>query len=383
MLGLACLLASGCGVQVEIARTPTPAPTPRPRVVRFADATRSVASPRVIFRDDKTADPLPFMQSALNDAYLVQGHTLAIRADYEATWLNTQLGSGRIRLALYSRQSENEAWALLNADTQDSLTAYAQPGRMAGTLGVDYQPDTPADVLLRAEIEVSGRAADALPASASGAASLTVWVFPPPSNVDTDPEIIRPALGTLDPDRLLLDWRGWRGGPCALAEQHKDNAALHEACMCVQEKRYAEAVTMLAPIQADDAALQAQIRDQMGYLAAVSGDLTGANAAFRDAADRWHRAQDVIAFSISAQNDTATRPAGDDGILPQLERLLELSYQIDENPGRAIAESNYYLLAQDRYGLQDLLDNYYRDRNLPQADVIQAWLNRIDATRTP
>jgi hypothetical protein len=389
-VALCCAAAvSGCGVRFEVAQSPTPAPTPRPRVVRFADAVRQAAAPRIIFRDDKTADTLPFMAEDLNGAYLITGHTLSIHADYEGTWLNTQRGTGRVRLSLYSRHQENEAWALIGADSQDALVAYSQPGRSSGQLGVDFQPDGPGSITLRAEIEVSGRAADNLPVSASGATAFQVWVFTVPEAVATDPELIRPAFGALDPARLLLDWRGWGGGPCALASQDAIKAGeraildgLESACAQAKAGRLAQATQDLVPLidKGADDTLKAQILDQIGFLAAATGDLPTANQAFKAAAAHWLQVGAAAPFSSSDQNDAATR-AVDTTTLPQLERLLEFSYQIDENPGRAIAESNYYFLAQDRYGLEDLMNNYFRERSLPQEAVIAAWIAKIDAAK--
>lgn len=375
MLLLLSCFVTGCGIRVEIAATPTRIPTPRPRLVRYADVKRVAASPRIIFRDLKTADALPFMHEGLNNAVVIRGRSLVVNADYEATWLISPPGTGRIRFSLYARPAdESKTWTLIGSDSADNLQTFSTPGRTADLLTVSYEVSEVRFQKVRAEIEINARASESIPVAASGASELLLTVFSSPSVIDTDPENIRPALGTLNSEQLLLDWRGWNGGPCKLVESKPDILGLRIACAQFQADNIGLVIQSLQGIQVQDKETSARISDFIGYLAATQGDLAGANVAFQAATDWWLESDQVIRWSISSQNDVATR-AIDSRTFPQLEFLLELAYQMQENPGRAIAEANYYYIARDRVGLQDLV-GYFRERNLPQRAVLEHWLEK-------
>jgi hypothetical protein len=374
-------VTNACGVRVEIAERPTPMPTSRPRLVRYADVIRVVASPRIIFRDNIAADALVFMHEGLNSAYILQGRSLLINADYDVTWLGGKGSTGRIMASLYVRREDNaveQAWSPVGTDTENTLMAYAVPGRNSGLLSIAYEPDMVGQYQLRAEVEVTARSLDRLPLTNPGAAQLDVIVFSRPTQIDTNPEVIRPKLDDLNSAYLLIDWRNWGDGVCALADEYMALVALDGACVEFNRKNYQGAIQKLETLSADNEDLYARVQDQIGYLSVAMGDQLGASKAFAKAAAYWLKADEVLAYSVSSQNEVATRPL-DNNTLPQLERLLELSYQMEEHPGRAIAEANYYHRVQDKFGLNDLVA-YFSQRNLPQAAVIRDWLTAMNAS---
>lgn len=377
LLILLVLCASACGVRMQIATPPVPTPTPRP----FPDIDysrggiwRVQAAPHIIFTDERTTQVQLFMRPEQPDIFTVQNRPLWIVADYDVTWFAAPQSNAQVRLSVYTRANADEAWQIYDT-AEGNLTTTSAPVNEANSLVVTIYPEETGSQDVRAEVSVISYTQEGEISTSTSANELKVHMLGDLEDQVADTDSLRPALDAPD---WLWDWRGWRGGPCAFTDWGID--AIDEACKGLDEGNLDAAAEALqaASAEAGDADLRAALLAQWGLVNAAQGDTKEAAAQFEQSLATYTTTADTLQVGIQLYNLASAQFAQEDDTgytrLSQLNDLRGLYY---DEAGYMFTQGTGGLMLNENWRIDEAL-NFFRDRDLPQADLLQAWLERPD-----
>jgi hypothetical protein len=366
-----------CGVRMQIATPPVPTPTPRP----FPDIDysrggiwRVQAAPHIIFTDERTTQVQLFMRPEQPDIFTVQNRPLWIVADYDVTWFAAPQSNAQVRLSVYTRANADEAWQIYDT-AEGNLTTTSAPVNEANSLVVTIYPEETGSHDVRAEVSVISYTQEGEISTSTSANELKMHVLGDLEDQVAETDSLRPALDAAD---WLWDWRGWRGGPCAFTDWGID--AIDEACKGLDDGNLDAAAEALqaASTQAGDADLKAALLAQWGLVNAARGDTKEAAAQFEQSLAAYTTTADTLQAGIQLYNLASAQFAQEDDTgytrLSQLNDLRGLYY---DEAGYMFTQGTGGLMLNEDWRIDEAL-NFFRDRDLPQADLLQAWLERPD-----
>ena len=377
------VLLVGCGVRVEVAQLPIPTPTDRPwwRLYYTGDGVvRPLASPVVTFGGSQTPNAELFMQTPSDQASLVQYRGLWLPIDYVVTWYDAAASSATITLAVYTRYEGESEWQLYDRAEARLQTDHV-PAQIRDTLGISLARNDPETVQARAEITLNAYLANGETLTLVDAREFTLNILADPGEVSWSYDELVPQL-EVSSDYPLLDWRGWRGGPCALAEQAADSAAyeaLERSCEAFNNGDLAGAAEPFSQITSEDATLVEDVYSVAGLLLMHFGDAPTAAEAFSAAAELARMQSDARALALHQHNaGAALAAAGDmDGAYAKFDAVRELLNQYYDEAAVRLLDVNVAYLNRD-YGWTESNYWWFDGNDLPQETTIEGWLREIE-----
>jgi hypothetical protein len=377
LLILCAICATACGVRVQVATPPVPTLTPR----AFPDIDysrggvwRVQAAPHIIFTDEQTTQVQLFMQTDQPDIFTIQNRPLWIVADYDVTWFAAPQSNVQVRLSVYTRPTTEDSWEIYDT-AERNLTTTSAPINQAESLVVTIYPEDTGSQDVRAEVSVVAYTQQGEISTNVNANELQIHVLGDLEDLEADTDSLRPALDAPD---WLWDWRGWRGGPCAFTDWGIDD--IDEACKALDEGNLEATAAALqtAVTQAGDDDLKAGLFAQLGLVKAAQQDYKDAAAQFSQSIDAYTTTADTLQVGIQLYNLTSAQYAQEDEVsyvtLNQLNDLRSLFY---DEAGNMLAQGTGGLMIGEDWRMDEAL-SFFRDRELPQADLIQSWLDRPD-----
>jgi tetratricopeptide (TPR) repeat protein len=382
-MSLLVLLLVGCGVRVEVAQLPIPTPTDRPWWRLYysgSGVVRPLALPVVTFGGALTPNADLFMQTPDDKAVLIQYRDLWLPIDYAVTWYDAPASSATITLAVYTRYDGESEWQLYDR-AEARLQTDRVPAQIRDTLGISLVRSDPETVQARAEITLNAYLANGETVTLADAREFDLTIMPDPGDVEWTYDELVPQL-EVSADYPLLDWRGWRGGPCALADRAVDTDAyepLARACEAYNNGDLAGAAEPFGEINSDDVPLVADIYSVAGLLLMHFGDATTAAQAFAAAAELAQLSGDTRALALHQHNEgTALAAVGDlDGAYRLFNCVRELLNQYYDEAAINLLDVNVAYLNRD-YGAVESNYWWFDSIDLPQETTIEAWLREIE-----
>ncbi|MCE7947792.1 MAG: tetratricopeptide repeat protein [Chloroflexi bacterium CFX4] len=388
---LFALMASACGVRVEVApqTPPPPTATAMPAYNEYNGLTRGVAAPRFTFSGQGGARVALFMQPAIVDVYTLRERYVWFHADYDATWYDSAQGNARLRLSLYSRTDSTQAWIALNSGEQE-LTTLAAPNAQRSEIGATFYPEQKGVFHIRIELAATVFTPDQQ-FNPLEARELRAFVFSPPDEgINLDPKGLTPRFGVTSAERPLLDWRAWLGNPCEYVDIAPSpmQEGIARACEAVA----AEDVTAvaLALRQTADAlsprptdvvlrAWQSALWSAAALTYAQLDDLAAAKELFEAAMQAWQALDRPFEFSVARHNlaYVCALEGQTETALIYFQQVQELRAQIGDEGGMWLAQANRGYLADNR----DLLwspRSYFETNELPQLEIVNRWIAAFD-----
>jgi hypothetical protein len=374
---LLIIVLTGCGVSVGV--RPTPAPTSVPRSIPNVpyNVTRTLSQPRLTVSMTGRTQGNLFWETTPLDVYMLADQGARIEAQYEVTWYTTTTLQHRVRMTLYQRPPGKTAWERYDGD-EITLTAQPAPALKSGTIGLYWYADTTGIHELRAEVELLTRSFSETLINLVETREFRGYVLP---TYEPNPNLsgLRPAIGALNVDAPLVDWRSWSGGPCALERKLGESVPqpIRSACEQYTARQYAGAkMSLLAGIAAlESGEMRAFAYDLIGLISYSENNFTTAAEAFGKAHAEWLKLRKTGEFASSVLNHSASLQALDpttpDSI--QITQLaLEIHTQSPDYAGWWLLQANRGLLDQDTYLLGESAQ-YFEENELPQAPIIRQW----------
>ena len=399
------LALSACGVvavQVEEpipTVTSVPTPIPPPPIQSEASAglvareapddsevlVKTVAMPHIVFAPDALAVEM-FDQWAAPAEYMVvdKGRGLRLRMSWSVLWLADSYGAGRLWMDVYLKSPDQEDFQFAQtAATQDfeSWGADQRDELLDSTL---YLPGS-GEYQVRVEVNVRANNDKNNEDNRTFTYETTVIALDSPPKILDTPEDFAPQFGDLEAGNILLDWRGWRLGPCLVrADDVPDAAAdIAQACVGVANGDWgAAAGSLLSAAEAvgDNPALLNRLYQQLGVLAAVDGDMEKAARCFDMALAAARQQNDALEVAIALRNlGIAQRELGDEAGEQNMWQSIQLSDQIEDWSGSVItyAQFGYYWESVDTL---DWVKSVLAERGLPQLATVERWQNDFQAS---
>lgn len=371
------VLLSACGVRVQVATPPVPTLTPRPfPEIDYSrgGVWRVQAAPHVIFTDERTTQVQLFMQTDQPEIYTIQYRPLWIVADYDVTWFAAPQSNVQVRLSVYTRATAEDSWQIYDT-AEGNLTTTSAPVNQAESLIVTLYPEDTGSQDVRAEVSVVAYTQEGEISTNASANELKVHILGDLEDQPADADSLYPALDSSD---WLWDWRGWRGGPCAFTDWGIDS--IDEACKALDEGNLEAADEALhsAVAQAGDNDLKGALCAQLGLVQAARGDYRNAALSFAESASSYIATADTLQVGIQLYNLTSAQLAQEDEIAYQtLQQLNDLRSLFYDEAGNIFTQGTGGLMLNEDWRIDEAL-NFFRDRELPQTDLLQSWLDRPD-----
>lgn len=398
LCSILCLLTA-CGVvavQIEEpipTATLVPTPIPPPPIQSEASAglvareapdddqmlVKTVAMPHIVYAADALAIEL-FDQWAAPTEYMVvdQGRGLRLRVSWSALWLTDSYGTGKIWMDVYLQSPGQDGFQLAQSAASQDFESWGADQRDELLDSTLFLPGS-GDYQVRVEVNVYAYNDHDMEDTRSFTYETHVVALnAPPKLLDTAEDFV-PQFGDLESRNLLLDWRGWRLGPCLIrTEELPDIAAdIAQACVGVANADWQAAVDALmaaAEKVGDNPPLQSRLYQQLGVLAAVLGDDEKAVHCFEMGLDAARQQNDALEVAIALRNlGIAQKALGDDTGEQNMWQSIQLSDEIEDWTGSALtyAQFGYYWQSVETL---DWVRSALAERGLPQVTTIERWL---------
>jgi hypothetical protein len=382
-LGLVLLLAA-CGVRIEVAEKIDPTPTYRPWWRLYYSGSgveRVLALPVISFGAAEQPRAELFMQPVPDKTFVMQYQQMWLSVTYHAAWFAAPASYADVRLTVY-QQLDGGEWMRYDAVEQRIVSDDA-PYQTQDTLGISMAMDTLGSLRVRAEVSVTAVLANGETALLADAREFDVRVLSQPADVEFDYDALVPAVETqYGEDTLLLDWRGWHGGPCALAERALDTGAypaLSAACDAFNAADYSGTLAALNNAAIENQRLAADAMSMVGLLVMALNEPAIAVEAFTMAERLADAADDGFALAVQLNNLAVAHAAvGDiDSAWQSLACASEIRNQFWDEAGNQLHTANVGYLSRD-YDAVEQAYGYLADSGLPQAATLERWLFKIE-----
>jgi hypothetical protein len=376
------IVLAACGVRVEIVTPPAPTPTPRDwyglNYWELDSIWRVQATPHLTFTDSAQANVELFMQPQ-NDVVMMQYRVLWLVIEYNVTWLAASQSNAQIRLSVYTRAGQDDAWQAYDS-TGSTLTTDTIPSTRRDTMVVAFYPEAPGKLEVRAEVGIVAYLENGEIVNQVSANEISVQVLSDPGEISLDVSALVPADGSANPELLLLDWRGWWYGPCPMLDWIGDDASydpVAAACEHYNNGDFASTVSTLA--QAIDTTenpyILATLTSMAGLGEAAQGNfeqavslLTRAAALFVEIDQFWQMTiclHNLATVHLMHQDEGAAYDA--------VYRLSEMRGLFYDEAGLMLTQANIAYLSYDAGSLSEAND-YFASLELPQAAITATWL---------
>lgn len=406
LLILALLLASCRLVNVRMEEslvTPTaveqslpPAGAPSAGLVAYSEPdddqmlVRTVAYPHMTFTPSgmsiemfgQGANPLDYMT-------IDRDHGYRLRVNWQALWLSETYGISRVEMTVYLRYPGSENFE----EAQYAITEDFERG------GADFANELLDSTLYLSEPGEYGLRAVAVVWMVDGNGEVssqehtyetTIIALNSPGEVPAATEDLQPAFGDVMWEQVLLDWRGWRFGPCFIQTDDNPEATrlLDEACVGVENGDHESAANALQAaldVVGEDPALHGRLRQQLGTLAAEERQWNVAVRHFTEALE-WAEAENNAFSVVVALHNLGIMlvKAGfpEEG-QNNLYRAADLRDQLEDWVGNAFTWGQFGFYWED-VGTMEYAANELQNMGLPQADVLWSRVNELrPPTETP
>jgi tetratricopeptide (TPR) repeat protein len=303
---------------------------------------------------------------------------LRLRVAWSALWLEEAYGAGRISMDVYLQSPEGEEFLMVESATTEDFESWGADQRDELLDSTIYLPDV-GEYQLRVETTVHVNDESGIEDSRSAIYETRLIALNSPPRLLTTPEDFMPQFGDLEANGSLLDWRGWRFGPCLLrADEMPEVAeALSEACVGFASGDWdATTAALLNALESaqDNPALQSRIYQQIGTLAAEADDWETAQTAFREALNTAQMEDDALEVRIALHNLAVSQFMTKvyDEAEQNLWQAIQISDQIEDWMGSALSygQFGYYWESPDTL---DWVVEVMIDSAMPQAEILEGW----------
>jgi len=232
---------------------------------------------------------------------------------------------------------------------------------------------------VRTEIRLIGYLADGTTVTKVSSNIFSLFYLSDPGDIATDANVLTPALGELSVDRLLLDWRGWLGGPCELHAKYALNS-LETACAAYNVQDWDGLTTALdaALGEMTDAWGRGAVQSQQGLVYAALNNDEAAQTAFAAAIKEFsnREADDALQRMVALHNSMTMLMMllRDDEAYQVVEDLRDLRGQSYDQMGEKLTAANIGRHWGETWRIEDSR-SYFSDRGSPLADIMDQWLN--------
>ncbi len=379
-LWLFMFLLAGCGVRVEIA-TPvqiTAAPRGLPPLDNFTGngVWRVQAAPRIMFTEPDRVSAQLFMQTDQRPVYMLQYRALWLAVEYDATWFDAPGSNALLRLNVYRRSDTATPWELYD-DDQRTLATDHTPVTSRDTIIVMVYADEVGEFDVRAEVNLVAYPEDGTIVTQVSSTEIHVHVLADPGNIAVDHDALAPQMDDSG-SWILLDWRGWLGGPCAYMNTL---ASISAACDSLNSGDYASMGGYLSAAlnETDDSDLYAALNSMQGLALAALGNYSGSAAHLEEAIRVFEELGRFWELTIQLHNMGAVEFMRENanGAYPVFDRLQEMRGQFYDQAGIMLTQANIAYLESNIAPLEEA--HYYmrEEWGLPQAGIVEAWLNTL------
>jgi hypothetical protein len=398
---LVVVLAAGCGaVDVQVAPilsvTPTVAPTltpsPQPPIITSSAGlvarsepddsevvVKTIAYPHLVFAPGVVSLTM-FSQSAAPQEYMVvdSGRGLRLRTSWRALWLADSSGSGRVSVDVYLRWPGQEDFVFLQTASTQDFESSGEDFREELLDSTVYLPES-GDYRLRTVTRVTMSESSGQEGSQEAIYETDVIAVYKPSEPLTAPEAYATDFGDLEWQGWLVDWRGWRQGPCFLSTDPYPEATALLDTACVQFENgdwgaAADALQAALGAVGEDVTLQNRLRQQLGTLAAAAGQWNVAVRHFTEGLKAARMLNDAQEAGIALHNlGMALRAAGmnDEGD-QSLFQSAQVFDQIGDYLGAALTWGQFSAFWRSA-DTAEWVYSVFSDHGLPQAEVLAQW----------
>ncbi|MDL1901354.1 tetratricopeptide repeat protein [Anaerolineae bacterium CFX9] len=341
---------------------------------------KTVALPHIVYAPDELALEM-FGQWSPPVEYLVidQGHGLRLRINWSALWLTDSYGTGRISMDVSLRSPGESEFQFAQSASTPQFEAWGADYRDELLDSTLYLPDI-GTYSIRAEVAVAISSDTGGSMADEYTYEFDVITLNAPQNLIMSAADFAPQFGDLENQYVFLDWRGWRLGPCLIRVEGLPAAASAVSDACVgfaNGSRDAAAEAMMAAIQLPDAppALRSRLYQQLGTLAAVSGDWNKAISHFEPGVQAAIALNDGLEVAIALRNlGVAQMINGQfDSAENNLWQSIQLSDQIEDWLGSTLAYGQFGVYWES-LGTLDWVIPVMRENGLSsQAGALERW----------
>ncbi|MCK6576930.1 MAG: hypothetical protein L6Q98_02365 [Anaerolineae bacterium] len=402
--GAAC---TAVDVQVAALTTPTPAPPPTvyvpPVTVQAISAAGyvaydtpddsevsvlNIADPYLVFASSGVhIEMMPGWSSGTEYFVVNTGRGIRLRATWRSLWTADSSGAGSVGLEVWLKVADAEGdyqWV------DSAVTAEFESG------GPDHREEVLDTTIylpgagryqLRARTTVSARDHTAGAENAGESVYETeIIALNQPESYLNAVEDLTPRLGDLEAEqRAILDWRGWRYGPCfAQTEDTPDvTRLLDDACVASEAGDWETAANALQDALGalgTDAGRQNRLRQQLGTLAAVSGNWNVAVRHFREGLNAAFATDDAFEIAIALHNlAVALHFAGfEEEVEPLLWASITLRDQMGDYPAALLSYLQFAVWWESPDTFAWVVPSLY-ENGMPHAGLAQAWADELAA----
>jgi hypothetical protein len=325
------------------------------------------------------------MQPQEERAYVLQYKQGWADVDYSATWFSTPQSTVRISIKLYRRRSPELPWEPIGSD-ETELNAQSAQDTQADSIGVGLPGEETGLYYVRAEVAVVAYPGSGQIVTETATNEFDVMVLKDPGEIKADFDAVRPAVGELSADNLFLDWRVWKGGPCAITEKAQSDPSGDNVARACEALNNGDLETTLstywqAAQQARDPELGSCLWEQFGLLLATAKNWDGAANAFQAAvttnearADAWHVAMNLHNYATAS----FMRGADEQG-WHAYSRFWELRSGFWDEFGSRLAEANIHFHAKQSDNLANVRWYFENNGLKDHADIMNLWLEKLRA----
>lgn len=399
------LLASCSAIQVQVEpltvpTTPTIAPTETvsPPVIEGVQAESSaalvayeepdddgvyvinIASPYIVFYNGgSTVEVLP--EWFANEEFFVvnTGMGFRMRTRWHSVWLAESSGGGKISIDVALRNpGEAEYQPVEYAETEnfESGGTDHREELLDSTL---YLPGA-GEYDLRANLHIEANDYTSGGTSAGDHTYETrIIALNRPEPLAGSVEDLTPRFGDLEQDRVLIDWRGWRYGPCLLQTEGSAEitSALDTACVAFEDDDWETAANALQDAlnaAGDDVWLQNRLRQQLGTLAAEARQWNVAVRHFREGLSAARATYDSLEVAVALHNLAITlHEAGfEDEVEGLMWQSISLRDQMGDYPAAYLTWAQFATYWESADTFSWVVPSMW-DSGLPQAEMAQQW----------
>ncbi len=398
VFALGLLLMTACSVvDVQVASLVTPtAPPPTLVVPPLAVEAQSsaglvaydapdddqvmvidVASPHIVFQPDQAIVEMFPTYTSGSEVFVVNtGRGLRLRVRWYALWLFDVGGVGRVSMEIGLRAVGDADYQSVDSASTADFDGYGADHREELLDSTLYLPEA-GDYDVRAVVQVTATTSETGVDTAQEIIYETrVMALNQPEAIPTSADDFAPAFGGLEAEHVFLDWRGWRYGPCYIQTDDNPDATriLDEACAAFERGEWDAAANRLQDtLNAvhEDVWLQNRLRQQLGTIAAASGQWNAAVRHFREGLTLATATRDALETGIALHNLAVALTAA--GFEEETEALLwhavALRDQMNDYPAGFLS---YAVLAEfwDSTGTYDWVVPALYESGLAQADAV-------------